>query len=63
MANGNLEIKVDVTGLDVPLMIVVDSAGKTQCFQHGKKVECLRSISFSASIETQPILNIETYVK
>lgn len=63
MANGNLEIKVNVTGVDVPLMIVVDEQGQTQCFQGGKKVERLRSIIFSAAINELPILNIETYVK
>jgi hypothetical protein len=63
MANGNLEIKVDVTGLNVPLMIIVDDAGKTRCWQHGVKVENMRSISFSASLNEQPVTNIEQNVR
>lgn len=62
MANSKLEIDVSITGLDVPLMIIVGENNRVQVFEHGKKVEGLRSIQFSAEIDSLPSVVMRRWI-
>lgn len=63
MAETNYKIDISVTGLDVPLMIIVDDKGKTVVFEHGEKVKNLQRVYFKADIGEVPTYTLDKFVK
>ena len=50
MVSLDFKVKVDATGLNVPLMIIVDEKGLVHVYEKGKKVELVKSVEFEAEV-------------
>jgi len=57
------EIYTNFDGFNVPLLIVVNAQNVTTLYRHGKKVDNLQAISFSAGIDMLPTIETKVFLR
>ena len=54
-----VDMNVEVTKLNLPLMIIVEDNNKVRVFEKGEEVINVRSVTFNASVDALPLISIE----
>ena len=63
MTSENISIEVMVTGLDVPLMIIVDENNHVKVFEKGTEIKNLRQIDFHSGTDELPSIRYDKFIR